>query len=317
MIAASIIVSRALAPVELAVGNWRGFVLARQSLKSLRLALQQYDLALSSGNLSSGGDRDVVLPIPGESFSVSGLYASPPGGDKITLNGFDFVLRSGEGLGVIGPSGGGKSSLARVIVGVWPVFRGSVRFDGAELDQWENHRRGLIVGYLPQSVELFDGTIGANISRFDSSASSDAVMKAARLARVHDLIVHFPDGYDTRIGERGHLLSAGQRQRIALARCLYNDPFMVVLDEPNSNLDSEGEEALTSAISSVRSRGGIVVVIAHRPSAISAVDQLLFLVDGRQKLFGPKEDVLAKVHASSGVPSNRGNLKVISDGGKV
>jgi ABC-type protease/lipase transport system fused ATPase/permease subunit len=219
----------------------------------------------------------------------------PPGSERPSVREVGFELKAGQGLGVIGPSGSGKSSLARTLVGVWQPVRGGVRLDGASLDQWDPNRLGRHLGYLPQDVELFSGTIAGNISRFDPDASAEKVLAAAHAAGVHDLIVSLPGGYSANIGEGGMALSAGQRQRVALARALYDDPFLVVLDEPNSNLDADGERALTLAIASVRERGGIVVVVAHRPSALAALDTVLSMADGRMTAFGPKEEVLRRV----------------------
>jgi ATP-binding cassette subfamily C protein len=219
------------------------------------------------------------------------------------LQDVSFALKSGDGLGVIGPSAAGKTSLARLIVGVWRPVRGKVRLDGAALDQWASADLGVHLGYLPQDAQLFDGTIAENISRFEANPDADAIISAARAAGVHDLVVRLPEGYDTRVGEAGATLSAGQRQRVALARALYRDPFLVVLDEPNSNLDSDGEAALTAALLAVRARGGIVVVIAHRPSALAAVGQVLVLSQGRQQALGPRDDVLRQVLRAGASPS--------------
>ncbi len=196
---------------------------------------------------------------------------------------------------MIGSSASGKSSLARVLVGVWPAVRGTVRLDGAAFDQWPEESRGRHIGYLPQSVELLAGTVAENIARFDPEATDAAILDAARAAGVHDMIVGLHSGYATDVGENGAALSAGQQQRIALARALYGNPFLVVLDEPNSNLDAEGETALTQAIVHVRKRGGIVIVIAHRPSALAAVNMILMMRDGRVESFGPKDEVLRAV----------------------
>ena len=285
IIASAILMSRALAPVELAIANWKGFVaarLARRRLSELLASLPQ-------------GKQPLPLPRPEVALSVESVSASPPGSQRIVLGDVVFTLKGGDGLGIIGPSASGKSSLARLIVGVWQPIRGKVRLDGAALDQWSAESLGRHIGYLPQNVELFDGTIAENISRFEAESDANAIIAAAKSAGVHDLVVRLPEGYDTRIGEAGAALSAGQRQRVALARALYRDPFLVVLDEPNSNLDSEGEEALTVALRGVRSRGGIVVVIAHRASALAAVDQVLVLNQGRQQGFGPRDDVLRTV----------------------
>ncbi len=193
---------------------------------------------------------------------------------------------------MIGPSGSGKSSLIRALVGVWTPARGKVRLDGAALDQWSSDELGRHVGYLPQDVELFAGTVAQNICRFDPDAKSDGIIAAAKEAGVHEMIIKMREGYDTQVGEQGTALSAGQAQRVALARALYGNPFLIVLDEPNSNLDSEGDEALTRAVRGARERGAIVVVVAHRPIGIEGVDQLLVLKDGRVQTFGPKETVL-------------------------
>jgi ABC-type protease/lipase transport system fused ATPase/permease subunit len=203
---------------------------------------------------------------------------------------------------VIGPSAAGKSSLARLLVGVWQPVRGKVRLDGAALDQWDEETLGRYIGYLPQDVELFAGTVTENISRFDGAADPAKVVEAAKTAGVHELIVGLRNGYDTKLGGPGLGLSSGQQQRIALARALYNDPFLVVLDEPNSNLDAEGEAALTNAIVSVRQRGGIVAVVSHRPSALAGVDTVLVMNQGRPIVFGPKEEVLPKVMSPSNQP---------------
>lgn len=282
MIASSILVSRALAPVELAIANWRGFIAARQGAARLTRVLQQIPERVD------GFD----LPAPERNLSVEGLTVAVPGQRKAILQNVSFALKAGDGLGIIGPSGSGKSTLARALVGAWLPAGGKVRLDGAALDQWAAEALGPHIGYLSQSVELFDGTVSQNIARFDPDATSDEIIEAAKAAAVHDLIVRLPQGYDTVIGAGGEMLSAGQRQRVGLARALYRKPFVVVLDEPNSNLDAEGDQALTQAIKSVRERGGIVVVIAHRPSALAGLDLLLVLANGQAQAFGPKDDVL-------------------------
>ncbi|RYE85271.1 MAG: type I secretion system permease/ATPase, partial [Hyphomicrobiales bacterium] len=238
IIASSILVARALAPVELATANWKGFIAARQSWKRLGQLLA--DLPAST--------EPHLLPRPAEGVSVNYLSVMPPGSNALALQAIKFSLAAGSGLGVIGRSGSGKSTLARVLVGVWPAQAGSVRLDGAALDQWSSSSLGRHIGYLPQDVELFAGTIAQNIARFSADADPEATIAAAGAAGVHDLIAHLPEGYETQIGEAGAKLSGGQRQRIGLARALYGDPFLVVLDEPSSNLDAEGEEALTRAL---------------------------------------------------------------------
>jgi ATP-binding cassette subfamily C protein len=216
---------------------------------------------------------------------------APPGTRHVVVRNVSFAIERGSAVGIIGPSASGKSSLARALVGVWPPARGSVRLDGAALDQWSPDDLGRHIGYLPQDVELFDGTIGENIARFEEP-DSEAVLRAAEQAGVHELIVRLPQGYETRIGEGGMALSGGQRQRIALARARYREPFLVVLDEPNSNLDGEGEQALVKAIAAVRARGGIAIVIAHRASAHASVDQMLIMANGEAKAFGPRDEIL-------------------------
>jgi PrtD family type I secretion system ABC transporter len=285
MLAASFIASRALAPIESAIANWKGFVAARQGAKRLDEVLAAFP----------AGPRPLSLPAPQHRLSVEGVYASAPGTAKPIIQNIAFKLEAGQGLGIIGPSAAGKSTLARALVGVWPVLRGEVRLDGAALDQWSHEALGRHIGYLPQDIELFDGTVGQNIARFHEDAEPEAIIAAARQAGVHEMILRLPDGYDTKVGESGAALSAGQRQRVGLARALYGDPFLVVLDEPNSNLDSEGEAALTGAIGAVRRRGGIVVVIAHRASAVAAVDLLAVINNGQLQTFGPKDEVLKTV----------------------
>lgn len=293
IIASSILVSRALAPAELAIANWKGFVSARQSWARLSELFARIP----------AGTRPHALPAPTQSLTVEGVSVAPPGTPRLVVQDLTFGLRAGQGLGIIGPSASGKSSLVRAVVGVWPALRGKVRLDGAALDQWSSADLGPHIGFLPQEVELFAGTVAENIARFDPGAASEDVIAAARGAGVHDLILRLSDGYDTRIGEGGAGLSAGQRQRIGLARALYGDPFLVVLDEPNANLDSEGENALTQAILSVRRRGGICVVVAHRPSALAAVDLILMMADGRAQAFGPKDEVLKRVLRPAPAPA--------------
>jgi len=285
IIAGSILTARALAPVELAIANWRGFVSARQA--SARL---DQLLAL----LPPDAER-LQLPAPTDKLSVESIFVPAPGGQRVLLSDVSFALKAGQGLGVIGPSGSGKTSLARALVGIWPQMRGRITLDSAPLDQWMPENLGRHIGYLPQSVELFNGSIAANIARFDTGATPEAVLSAAHAAGAHDLILSFPEGYSTRIGEGGAALSAGQRQRIGLARAFYGNPFLVVLDEPTSNLDAEGEEALTEAILNVRRRGGIVVIIAHRPKALDGVDHVMVVSGGRCQSFGPKDEVLKQV----------------------
>ncbi len=288
IIAASITVSRALAPIETAIAHWKSFVSARISAKRLG------DL------LTAAEERDgqvVDLPAPKQKLQVEALFVAPPGQQEAILKNIAFALDRGDALGVIGPSGSGKSTLARALVGVWRPANpaGAVRIDGASLDQWTPSKLGRHIGYMPQDVELFQGTIADNIARFDDGAPGEDVVAAAKAAGSHDLIVHLAEGYQTVIGEGGRALSGGERQRVALARALYGNPFLVVLDEPNANLDAAGDAALSEAILSVRRRGGIAIVIAHRPSALSAVNKVLVLDSGQTRAFGPKDEVLRNI----------------------
>ncbi|GJD37514.1 type I secretion system permease/ATPase [Methylobacterium aerolatum] len=293
IIASSILVSRALAPAELAIAHWKTFVAARQSWRRLSDLFARLPEA----------PRPHALPAPERTVSVEGVSVAPPGVRRIVVQEASFALQAGQGLGVIGPSASGKSSLARALVGVWAPVAGQVRLDGAALEQWSAEALGPHLGFLPQEVELLPGTVAENIARFETGSSPDLVIEAARAAGVHELILRLPDGYDTRVGENGSGLSAGQRQRIGLARALYRNPFLVILDEPNSNLDAEGEAALTGAILGVRRRGGICVVIAHRPSALAAVDLVLMMAEGRIQAFGPRDEVLKRVlRAPPGAP---------------
>lgn len=303
IIAGSILSARALAPVDLAIANWRGFVAARQSWQRLTKLLA----------ILPPQTVPMALQRPEKSLLVENATIAPPGSDRIVVQDVSFSLQGGHGLGIIGPSGSGKSSLARLLIGVWQPARGRIRLDGASLEQWPADILGACIGYLPQDVELLAGTVAQNIARFSTPVDAEAVIGAATAAGVHDLIVNLPDGYETQVGEGGTALSAGQAQRVALARALYGDPFLVVLDEPNSNLDSEGDEALSRAIMGVRARGGIVIVVAHRPSAIMSVDLLLMMNQGRVQTFGPKEEVLARVVQRDGAGPRP--LKVVPEAG--
>lgn len=285
IIASSIISSRALAPIEQTIGQWRALVQARQSLARLDEIMLSFPEEL---------DR-TQLPAPEKSLTVANLTTGPPAARKVTAQDISFALQSGQVLGIVGPSASGKSSLIRAIVGIWPVLRGEVRIDGATIDQWTPEMLGPHIGFLPQDVELFDGTVAQNIARFLPDATSDEIITAAKKAGIHDLVLRLPDGYDMVIGANGANLSAGQRQRVALARALFRSPFLVVLDEPNSNLDTEGEIALTKAIGIVKREGAIVIVVAHRPSALAEADLLLFMSEGRTKAYGPRDEVLPKL----------------------
>ncbi len=285
MIASSILVARALAPAELAIANWKGFVAARQSWARLTLALAQLPPEAET----------LALPPPRGTLAVEALDLMPPGTRRLTVQDVSFRLAAGQALGIIGPSASGKSSLVRALVRVWTPARGEIRLDGASLDQWSAERLGPHIGYLPQEAELFAGTVAENIARFQSGTESGTIVAAAQAAGAHEMILRLPQGYQTPLGDGGAGLSAGQRQRVGLARALYGDPFLVILDEPNANLDADGEAALTRAIQGVRSRSGICIVVAHRPSALAAVDSVLVMADGRLQAFGPKDDVLKRV----------------------
>jgi PrtD family type I secretion system ABC transporter len=304
IIAAAILSGRALAPIDSAIAHWRGWVAARQSWERLRTLLATLP----------PDAKPMPLQPPHNTVIMDNASTVPPGAQKWVVRDLSFRLQRGNALGVIGPSASGKSSLARLLVGYWTPTHGKICFDGASLDQWAPDVLGRHIGYLPQKFELLSGTVAQNISRFEPKADPAAIRAAAAAAGVHDMIVSLENGYDTLTGEGGIALSAGQAQRIALARALYRDPFLVVLDEPNSNLDADGDAALTQAILAIRARGGIAVVIAHRPSAIAGVDLLLAMKQGRAIAFGPKDEVLAKVLHSPPAPRP---LKVVNDPGRT
>lgn len=306
MIAASVLSSRALAPIELAIGSWRPFIGARQAWGRLQTVLTEKPSVPT-----------IAPERPTQRVTLEHVSVAPPGSQTPTAKDVGFTLQAGQGLAVIGPSASGKSTLARALVGVWPVLRGSLRLDGATLDQWPEEQRGAIIGYMPQDVQLFAGTVAENIARFDPAMTDAAVRGAAKAAGAYELILGLSKGFETPIGEAGGILSGGQRQRIALARALYGDPFLVVLDEPNASLDADGDAALTSAIAGVRARGGIVVVIAHRPSALAGIDLVLIMADGQVQAFGPKEEVLRKSLAArtgaAGAPPSNSRIMVAAD----
>jgi PrtD family type I secretion system ABC transporter len=296
MLAASVIAARALQPIEQVVGQWRPFLQYREA----RARLATLSVEPES--------RRTSLPRPARELALTNVAVAPPGARNVTLAGVNFKLKAGQAAAVIGPSGAGKSTLARGLVSVWPIVRGELRLDGAMQDQWHPDDLGKLIGYLPQSVELFDGTVADNIARFSDGRDDAAVVAAAEIAGATQMILKLPQGFDTPIGEMAVALSAGQRQRIGLARALYNDPFLLVLDEPNSNLDAEGEAALGKAIRAVRQRGGIVVVMAHRPSALAEVDQVLFIRDGMQAMFGPRDEILKRVVTNPEVAGRTGGI---------
>lgn len=291
IIACSVAAARALAPVDQAIGNWKGFVAARTAYERLRETV----IALAAV------DPPMQLPAPKQSLVVDKITVAAPGTGQVVLSEIKFELLAGQAVGIIGPSAGGKTTMARALTGIWPVLRGNVRLDGADLSQWREDEIGKHIGYLPQDVGLMDATIEENICRFEPEPDYRKVITAAQAAGVHDMIVKMPEGYRTQLGPQGMALSAGQRQRVALARALYDNPFVVVMDEPNSNLDGEGEEALTQAIRGIKERGGIAIVIAHRPSALVAVDLVAIVQAGRLTAFGKKEEIMTP----TGQPNTR------------
>lgn len=290
IIAASVASARALAPIDLAIGNWKGVVSARAAYNRLKETVVALSLA----------EAPLELPNPTQSLKIENITVAAPGSGRVLLSDVSFELRAGDALGIIGPSGGGKTTLVKAITGIWPVLRGAVRLDDAELSQWSLDALGEHIGYLPQEVSLLDTTISANISRLAVQADARPIVKAAGTAGIHEMIVRMSEGYKTPLGPFGVALSGGQRQLIGLARAVYGEPFLVVLDEPNSNLDGEGENALTGTIRQIRERGGIIIVIAHRPSALAAVDLVAVIQNGRMTAFGPKEEII-------GMPRKAGN----------
>jgi PrtD family type I secretion system ABC transporter len=293
IIASSIIMGRGLAPIEQAVGNWQQFLGARKAMDRLVKVL---------GQVPPEAQR-MQLPAPKSHLDVENLVVMVPGQEKPILAGLSFKVEPGQGLGVIGPTGAGKSTLARVLTGVIPATRGAVRLDGASIEQRSVDDYGSIIGYLPQDVQLFDGTVAQNISRFQDNAKPEDIVAAAQIANVHDMVTRLPQGYDTPLGENGARLSSGQKQRVALARALFGNPALIIMDEPNSNLDAEGEVALDRAIRLALQRGAAVVVVAHRPSALQAVSHLLVLNEGKAAVYGPRDEVLKKVTRSQSPPA--------------
>jgi PrtD family type I secretion system ABC transporter len=291
IIAGTIIFGRALAPVEQAVGQWRSFVKARESFGRLEQLLRE----------EPEPPAKTALPAPKGYLEISQLRVAAPDTNRLILANLSFNVTPGQLLAVIGPSASGKSTLARTLVGIWPPFSGSIRIDGAQLSQWSQEDLGQHIGYLPQDVELFAGTVRDNICRFRDGASDAAVIEAAMMAHAHDMILALPKGYDTQLGSFGTYLSAGQRQRIGLARALFGHPALVVLDEPNANLDRLGDEALTSALAGMTKRGQSVIMISHRVQAIGLADTLLYLDRGVQRAFGSRADVMKLFQQGDGV----------------
>ncbi len=282
MIAGSILMGRAMAPIDLIIGTWKGFISARGQYQRLNDILLQ---------IPADKDR-MLLPDPHGRIQLENAVVVPPGSKVPVIKGINLVIEKGDIVGVIGPSGAGKSTLARAILGIWPTANGAIRLDGAEVFSWDREHLGDFIGYLPQDIELFEGTISENIARF-GDIDPDQVVEAAKMADVHDLILRFPDGYDTLIGSTGGNLSGGQRQRIGLARALYGNPVLVVLDEPNSNLDEQGETALEKALVKLKEKQTTVLIITHRNSVLSKVDKLLILSEGTLAVYGPRDQVVA------------------------
>jgi ATP-binding cassette, subfamily C, bacterial PrsD len=292
MMASSILMGRALAPVELALGSWKQLVAARQGIARLREICKA---------TAKPPQPPVDLPRPCRELRVEDLAVAAPGTDRRPIvSNVSFTLKAGTGLALLGASASGKTSMSKALVGIWPALQGVVRLDGAALDQWPNEQLGRHIGYLPQDVALFDGTVAENIARFEENATSDSILKAAQLANVHDLILRLPEGYSTRIGQGGMALSAGQRQRVGLARAVYGDPFLIVLDEPNANLDADGENALSQAILALRRNQSIVIVISHRPSALASLNMAMVLYEGKSIAFGTCQEIFSRV--AGGLP---------------
>ena len=282
MIAGSVLLGRALAPIDMMIGTWKGFVGARGQYYRLNEMLRQIPAETEK----------MTLPAPEGCFQLEAAVVVPPGAKVAVLKGLTLTIGKGDVVGVIGPSGSGKSTFARALLGIWPAASGSIRLDGADVFTWNRHELGPYIGYLPQDIELFEGTISENIARF-GDINPEQVVDAAKMADVHDLILRLPEGYDTRIGASGGNLSGGQRQRIGLARALYGNPVIVVLDEPNSNLDEQGELALGNTINRLKQENVTVVIITHRNNVLAFVDKLLILNDGLLTVYGPKDQVIA------------------------
>ncbi|WP_138933512.1 type I secretion system permease/ATPase [Roseovarius arcticus] len=282
IIAATIASARAMAPIDLAIGNAKNMEAARAAWRRLRNTVEVLE----------NQPEPMSLPDPTQSLKVEGITVAAPATGRVLLSDVTFQATAGQAIGIIGPSGGGKTTLARTLTGIWPTLRGAIRLDGAELTQWSDDSRGAHIGYMPQDVALLDATVEENIARLSEAPDSKGIVDAARAAMVHEMIVRLPDGYRTYLGPMGTAVSGGQRQRLGLARALYGNPFLVVLDEPNAHLDPEGEAALTAAIDGVKKRGGIVILIAHRPSALQSCDLIGVVQGGKLTAFGPREDIL-------------------------
>jgi PrtD family type I secretion system ABC transporter len=300
--AGSILAGRALAPMDQAIANWRGFVGARQSWARLDRLMADNPPA---------EEKTVQLPAPTDRLTVERLTVAPPLSNIVTLADVGFDAQAGDVIGILGPSGSGKSTLIKALAGLWKPLRGSVRLDGAAMNQWLEDDLGLHLGYLPQEVGLMQGTIAENIARLQPYPDSDAILRAAKQAGVHDMIVAMPDGYETQIGLEGQNLSAGQRQRVALARALFGDPFLLLLDEPNSNLDAEGEAALVAAIEYARKRGAIILLVTHQMQILRTVSKILLLRGGKLAGWGPRDQILSALAEQAKKKPADGGLKVV------
>jgi ATP-binding cassette, subfamily C, bacterial EexD len=296
VIAGSLLLGRALAPIDKLVATWKGFSVARAQYNRLGVLLEQIP-----------ADRETMsLPTPLGKLTTEQVVVVPPGANVPAVKGVSIQLEAGEALGIVGPSASGKSSLARALLGIWPAYSGKVRLDGADIFAWDRAELGPNIGYLPQDIELFDGTISENICRF-SNADPVKIVEAAKVAGVHDLILHLPQGYDTVIGGTGGVLSGGQRQRIGLARAVYNNPKLLVLDEPNSNLDDQGEKELVDALKRIKSEGSTVIVITHRTMMLQCVDKILVMKEGAAVGFGPRDQVLASLTGAANAQRSAAN----------
>jgi PrtD family type I secretion system ABC transporter len=289
IIASSALVGRALAPFEQAITSWKMFINCRKSYHRLQEQLQQYPLP----------ETKMQLPAPEGTITLEKVHYAPKGAQKYIVQNADFEIPAGTSLAIIGPSGSGKTTLAKLIVGAYAPTIGKVRIDGSEINHWNREDLGQHIGYLPQDVELFSGTIKENIARMEPEPDNEKVVQAAQIAGVHDMIVNLPNGYDTQIGPDGSVLSGGQRQRIGLARSLYNNPRILVLDEPNSNLDSQGEEALNLAIEVAKEQKITTIIISHRPNILNIVENVMIITQGRIVQYGPRDKVSKAINSKS------------------
>lgn len=296
MVGGSLLLGRALAPIDMLVGSWKGLTVARTQYARLNEMLQALPPSAET----------MQLPAPEGALRAEQVTVVPPGSKNVVVRGVSVALERGEFLGIVGPSASGKSTLARALLGVWPIYAGKVRLDGADIASWNREQLGPHIGYLPQDIELFDGTVAENICRF-RQPDPEQIVAAAKAAGVHDMILRLPSGYDTVIGGAGGMLSGGQRQRIGLARAIYGQPSLLVLDEPNSNLDDKGERELVESLQRVKSNGCTVIIITHRTMVLQCVDKILVMKEGAAVNFGPKDQVLAELAQPTAVPQTAAN----------